>query len=156
MNAPSHIDGSTVFVTGATGFIGSHLVDHLLQKNCTVLCLVRSTSSRDHLQSVGAQIHIGDLSAPQSYLSLLDQADYVFHCAGLTKARNRQEYFQSNSEACQPLYQACAERSDRIKAVVHLSSLAAVGPMVFVPRWLLWMILMLPPLMVVGLLSKMK
>jgi len=128
MSAPSSIEGSTVFVTGATGFIGSHLADHLLQKNCTVLCLVRATSSRDYLQSIGAQLHTGDLNKPETYQSLLDQADYVFNCAGLTKARNRQEYFQANAEVCQPLYQACAERSQRIKAVVHLSSLAAVGP----------------------------
>jgi len=128
MSAPSPIDGSTVFVTGATGFIGSHLVDHLLQKNCTVLCLVRKTSSQEYLQSIGAQLHAGNLNEPQSYQSLLDQADYVFHCAGLTKARNCKEYFESNAEVCRPLYRACAERSRRIKAVVHLSSLAAVGP----------------------------
>ena len=128
MNTTSSIDGSTVLVTGATGFIGSHLVDALLARNCRVHCLVRETSNLQWLDPSRLTLHTGDLHQPETYRDCLPEVDYVFHCAGVTLAANRKEYLHHNARACIPLFQSCVEQGKRIKGVVHVSSLAAVGP----------------------------
>lgn len=128
MNEPAAIDNSTVLVTGANGFIGSHLVDHLLERGCTVHCLVRKTSNLQWLDPSRVHLHTIVLSQPDTYRDCLSEIDYVFHCAGLTQAMTQGEYLESNARVCIPFYQTCADHGPRIKAVVHLSSLAAAGP----------------------------
>ena len=128
MNAPSHLDQATVLVTGATGFIGSHLVDALLARGCTVHALVRATSNLRWLPSGRIHLHRGDLLSGGEWARCLSTVDHVFHCAGLTRARSRAEYFAANAEACERLFEACRKKGRRLRSVVHLSSLAAVGP----------------------------
>lgn len=128
MNAPARLEGATVWVTGATGFIGSHLVAALLARGCSVHCLVRPTSHLTGLPKDRVRLHTGELSRPETWASCLGQVEHVFHCAGLTQARTRAEYFEANAEACRPLFDACLHHAPRLKSVIHLSSLAAVGP----------------------------
>ena len=128
MSETSPIDGSTVLVTGATGFIGSHLADALLARGCRVHCLVRETSNLEWLDTSRVHLHMGDLQHPAAVRKCLGEVDYVFHCAGVTRAKNREAYFQNNARDCTPFYQTCAEHGKQIKGVVHVSSLAAVGP----------------------------
>lgn len=128
MNETSPIDGSTVLVTGATGFIGSHLADALLARGCRVHCLVRQTSNLQWLDISRVALHTGDLQRPETVHDCLGEVDYIFHCAGVTRAKSREAYLQNNARACIPFYQTCVEHGKQVKAVVHLSSLAAVGP----------------------------
>jgi len=128
MNAPAPLEGATVWVTGATGFIGSHLVDALLERGCTVHCLVRPTSNLTGLPIDRVRLHTGELLRPETWASCLEEVEHVFHCAGLTRARTRGEYFEANAEVCRPLFDACARHAPSLKSVIHLSSLAAVGP----------------------------
>jgi dihydroflavonol-4-reductase len=130
MNEPSAIDNSTILVTGATGFVGSHLVDYLLARNCNVHCTVRNSSNMQWLDPTRLTLHKSDLSDPDSLKEALENAEYVFHCAGLTKGKTKEEYFLSNAEACNKLYQACSQYGKQLKSIVHLSSLAATGPSV--------------------------
>jgi nucleoside-diphosphate-sugar epimerase len=122
------VDHSTVLVTGATGFIGNHLVKNLLDRGCEVHCLVRKTSDLKDLDSPEVQFHYGDLSECDVLNGALPQVNYVFHLAGLTKAKTRKEYFRINAEACNPLYQSLEKYGKHLRGVVHLSSLASVGP----------------------------
>ena len=130
MNGISSLEKSTVIVTGASGFIGSHLVDYLVQNGCVVHALIRKTSDHRWLnKSDQVKLCVVDLEQEQTLpLSLIEQADYLFHCAGLTKAKAREKYFHANVNACEALYKRCATNGANLKAIVHLSSLAAAGP----------------------------
>ena len=128
MTVPSKITGSRVLVTGATGFIGSHLTDALLKRDCQVHCLVRSTSNRQWLDTSRVRLYTGDLHHPETYRDCVKEVDYVFHCAGVIRAQNRRDYLHDNARACVPFYQTCADHGKHLQAIVHLSSLAAVGP----------------------------
>jgi dihydroflavonol-4-reductase len=128
MNEASLINGSSTLVTGATGFIGSHLVDALLERGCKVHCVVRETSNLQWLDTSRVTLHTGDLHQPETYQECLNEVDYVFHCAGITRANNRHEYLHNNARVCVPFYRSCVEHGKQIKGVVHVSSLAAVGP----------------------------
>lgn len=128
MSVSTKIDHATVLVTGATGFIGSHLVDLLLSRGCEVHCVVRKTSDLRWLDRKRVHLITVDLNQPGVLDRYLERFDFVFHCAGLTKAKSQQEYFRTNAKACTHLYESCVARGKRLQAVVHLSSLAAVGP----------------------------
>ena len=58
-----------ILVTGATGFVGSHLVEKLSQENEHIRCLVRNTSNTDFLKKLGVKIEYGDLTDEKSLLS---------------------------------------------------------------------------------------
>nr|WP_315381699.1 SDR family oxidoreductase [uncultured Sphingomonas sp.] len=70
-----------VFLTGATGFIGSHIIPELLAHGHQVLGLARSEAGADQLRSAGADVHHGDLERPETLASGVAAADAVIHCA---------------------------------------------------------------------------
>ena len=122
------LKNAAVVVTGATGFIGSHLIDYLVGQGCTIHALVRETSDQRWLNKSGqVKIHVVDL-AQSSSISCLEKTDYLFHCAGLTNAKTRDDYFCGNVYSCEVLYERCVAIGGNLKAIVHLSSLAAAGP----------------------------
>src|SRR5437016_192301 len=85
MQPNSSLRGAAVLVTGATGFIGSHLVERLLSEGASVRCLVRPTSPRGgasrHLPAQGAKAVLGDLITGAGLAEALDGAGIVFHVA---------------------------------------------------------------------------
>ncbi|MGA2093546.1 MAG: NAD(P)-dependent oxidoreductase [Sedimentisphaerales bacterium] len=118
-----------VLVTGASGFIGRHLVRRLIELGNRVLCLVRAASRIDELQSAGAQLVTGDVTDPSSIRQALavSQAGIVFHLAGLTKALRTGDFLRVNAGGVESVAVACADRTDKPVLVV-VSSLAAAGP----------------------------
>jgi dihydroflavonol-4-reductase len=121
--------GLTVVVTGATGFIGSHLVDRLLSEGATVRCLLRPVSPRGgaarHIPPDGAKPILGDLLTGAGLDSALEDADFVYHLAGVTKALRTSDYYRGNVKATENLLRAMPAGNTRL---VHVSSLAAMGP----------------------------
>jgi nucleoside-diphosphate-sugar epimerase len=115
-----------VFITGGTGFIGSHLVDALLAEGDTeVYALVRDLRSKKWLE--GREIHCleGDL---RSLPSLPHDVDTIFHLAGSTKVRKPADYYTVNQGGSASLFQALADQNLHPRRLVLLSSLAAAGP----------------------------
>ncbi|MDZ7385235.1 MAG: NAD-dependent epimerase/dehydratase family protein [candidate division KSB1 bacterium] len=113
-------------VTGANGFIGSHLVERLLAQGAEVRCLVRKTSNLRWLQGLDVQLTYGSLDSPASLQGALEGVDVVFHLAGATKSLTPEGYFVANTQGTARLLDACRERGN--PRVVFVSSQAAAGP----------------------------
>jgi nucleoside-diphosphate-sugar epimerase len=118
-----------VLITGATGFVGSHVVDALKSRGIGVRCLARKTSRLDFL-SASPEMAYGDVTLPETLVPALEGVDGIVHCAGLTGARNAADYFRVNQEGSRNLYQVSQTFHGRILKIVHISSLAAWGPSV--------------------------
>ena len=115
-------------VTGATGFIGSHLVESLLQKNYEVFCIVRKTSDLSLLKKLPCTFIDGDITDRNSLIDAVRDKDIIFHLGGLTKAKSVTDYYRVNADASQHLYEICLQHNPGIRKIVHVSSLAAAGP----------------------------
>lgn len=117
------------FITGATGFIGTRLVQKLIQQGHDVTCLARPTADTTHLRKIGAFIATGDITNPDSLSSALQAAnpDTVFHLAGMVKAVRNRDFFAVNQDGTRNIAAACAERPTP-PTLLLVSSLAAAGP----------------------------
>lgn len=115
-----------VLVTGATGFLGSHLVQGLTAQGWDVRALVRKNSDLTELPS-SIQIIYGDLLDKKSVQEGLESVDGVFHVAGLMSSspKERENLFKVNVEGTQSIVDLCIEK--KIKKLVHVSSVVAVG-----------------------------
>jgi dihydroflavonol-4-reductase len=115
-------------VTGAAGFIGSHLVAALLQRGVQVRCLVRPTSHLTWVKGLPVEIICGDCQEKDSLKPGVKDVDLVFHLAGATRAIDANAYFEANALGTENLVQACLEHNTRLKKFIYLSSQAAAGP----------------------------
>ena len=117
-----------VLVTGGSGFIGSHLVESLLQKGIQVRCLVRKKSDLKWLRDLPVEVVHGDCSDKTSLREAVEAVDQVFHLAGVTKAIKEETYFEVNALGTQNLIQSCLENNPHLRKFIYLSSQAASGP----------------------------
>lgn len=115
-------------VTGASGFIGSTLIEQLSSMGLDVFALMRKTSDASNLAGVKYQRCEGDLSNLDSLKAAVKGMDYVFHLAGATAAPDRQGYFRHNAEGTANIAQAVADNNPGVKRFVYVSSQAAAGP----------------------------
>ena len=115
-----------ILVTGATGFIGSHLVERLVAQGRSLRCLVRRSSTAGNLPRAIELAH-GDLESGAGLTEALRGIDTVIHLAGVTKARTAADYDRGNAVATANLLRAAAHL-DEIGRFVYVSSLAAAGP----------------------------
>ncbi len=115
-------------MTGATGFIGSHLCEELIKRGYEVTCLSRVTSNLTWIENLNIKIVNGDCTILESLIGIVSNFDYVFHVAGLTKARNSSDFFNINAKGTENLLKVIANRNPNVKRFIYLSSLAAVGP----------------------------
>jgi dihydroflavonol-4-reductase len=117
-------------VTGATGFIGSHLVRRIRAHGDAVTVLVRSTSRperRAELERLGVSGVEGDLATGAGLAEAVRGVNRVIHLAALVKARDPADYVRVNAEGTRRLMSAVAARPDPPRVVV-CSSLTAAGP----------------------------
>jgi nucleoside-diphosphate-sugar epimerase len=115
-------------VTGATGFVGSHLVGALLDAGHEVTALVRSRARAERLLRPGAKVHLvlGDLANPRALAEATRDQDVIVHAAALTGAVNEAEFLAANREGTRNLVEAAA--AGGAPHVVLISSAAAGGP----------------------------
>ena len=117
-----------VLLTGATGFLGSHLAESLITSGYAVRALVRNPHTSSLNQQANLEIAIGDICQPNTLTKAVIGIDYVIHCAGAVKAYHSDLFYQVNTQGTRYLLEAVLKASHPIKRFVHLSSLAAAGP----------------------------
>ena len=118
-----------ILITGASGFIGSFIVEEALNRGFETWAAVRKSSSREFLQD--ERIHFIELnlsSEEQLKQQLKDiQFDYVVHAAGVTKCLHKEDFFRINTEGTQHLVRALLELDMPLKRFVYISSLSIMG-----------------------------
>ncbi|HXH20593.1 MAG TPA: NAD(P)-dependent oxidoreductase [Dehalococcoidia bacterium] len=115
-----------VLITGANGFLGSHVADRLAAAGHDLRLLLRRTSRTDFIDGLAFQRAEGDIRDPASLEAAVEGVDGVVHCAGLTTALSEREYRQVNEEGTRSLVEAAARAG--VNRFVYISSLAAQGP----------------------------
>ena len=120
-----------VLITGASGFIGYHLIEEALKNNLEVYAAIRKSSKVDHLKDFNIKYtypDFDDLSSLKKEITE-NKYDYIIHAAGVTKARSQKEYNHINAGYVNSLAQAVLDSGIKLKKLVLISSLAAVGPL---------------------------
>lgn len=118
-----------LLVTGATGFIGSCLVERLSKYNHQIYCLIRKNSDKNkvgNLRKLGCKLLIGDLKEIQK-IDLPKKIDWIFHCAALVDTADVYPYevlFRENVKATRDLADFYI---GEIKKFIFLSSMGAMG-----------------------------
>lgn len=113
-------------VTGATGFVGHHLIDALLRRGDQVTALVRTPAKAAGLSERGVRLVPGDLGDSSALREAAREQDVVYHLAGLVAARSEAEFLSVNRDGSARLAAAAAEVSSA--RIVLASSMAAAGP----------------------------
>ena len=115
-------------VTGANGFVGSHLVDNLIEKGLKVRCIVRKTSNLKWLDGKNLEIFDCGLFNKDGLRIAFKDANYIFHVAGVVKSKTKEGYFKGNVETTRILLEVALENSATIKRFLLVSSGTVTGP----------------------------
>ena len=115
------------FVTGATGFLGSHVARVLSEQGATLRLLVRSTSNLKNLEGLKAETAQGDLRDPSSLEKAMAGCDTVFHVAADYRLwlQDPSEMYASNVEGTRAMLEAA--RKNKVRSVVYTSSVATMS-----------------------------
>lgn len=124
----------TALITGATGFVGGHLVRRLHAEGWHIRALVRPTSDTRVLDEVGAERVHGDLDSVAALRAGADGADTVFHLAALTTAPDEAAFDRANAQGTRNVVEGVRTAATRPRRLVYLSSYAACGPACGAPR----------------------
>lgn len=117
-----------VLLTGATGFVGSHIIEDLVSNNHTVVATVRKSSNLKWIKDYPVQFEYCSLNDKEQLAKILSTVDVVVHCAGVVRALNWDGYYNTNVIGTQNLVQAALKNKTNIKKFIYISSQAAMGP----------------------------
>lgn len=115
-------------ITGANGFLGTHLALALAQRGDEVRCLVREGSDCSGLSDARLKVVVGDVTEPRTLGPALEGAEVVFHLAGVRRAAARDDFMRVNAEGTRLVAEAMVRAGAR--RLVLAGSLAASGPSV--------------------------
>ena len=116
-----------IFVTGATGFIGTHLVDRLSETDHKLYCLARKTSQLQHLQATEATIIMGDITDKESLVKGMQGCDWLVHLASSFEfwVPDQRIYHVTNVDGVRNVMESALEIG--IQKVIHVSTAAVYG-----------------------------
>lgn len=116
-------------ITGGTGFIGSHLIEYLLDRGFDIDCLALTQdipgwlTANKHLSFIE-----GNLLEKESLYDFAERNDVIIHLAGLTRAASEEEFMSFNFQGTKNLIEAVKLNNPNISQLIIMSSQAAVGP----------------------------
>ena len=118
-----------ILITGASGFIGSFIVEEALKKGFDTWAAVRKSSSKEYLKDERINFIELNLSSKAKLIEQLrgHDFDYVVHAAGVTKCLNKQDFHRINTEGTKNLLDAILELQMSLKRFVFVSSLSIFG-----------------------------
>lgn len=119
-----------ILITGASGFIGSFIVEEALRQGMETWAAVRKSSSRQFLQDQRIHLIELNLSSEEDLKQQLSghSFDYIVHAAGVTKCLRQEDFFRINTEGTKHLVRALMALQMPIKRFVDISSLSVYGP----------------------------
>lgn len=118
-----------VLVTGGSGFLGSHVAEQLSKSGHQVRALVRKSSNRKFLSTLtNLEFAEGSVEDARAVEEAVKGVDAIVHSAGLVKAKNDAEFFQTNVQGTINLANAAKAHAPSLKRFVHVSSLEVSGP----------------------------
>ena len=117
-----------ILLTGANGFVGSHIAEALVAQKHQVTAIVRKTSNLSWLASLPLIYKYGDLSDKKFLEIASKDADVVIHCAGIVRAMDKEGYFRPNVDYTRNLCEAVLNVNPKLKKFIFISSQAAMGP----------------------------
>ena len=115
-----------ILVTGATGFIGSHLVRAFVERGKEVRCLIRKGSNLERLKGLEVELYYGDLLDRDSLRNAAKGSEVVYHLAGVVYSLHPGDYYRVNVLGTENLIDASI--SEGVKRFIYFSSIQAVGP----------------------------
>ena len=116
-----------VFITGATGFVGSHVARALAVQGAELRLLVRPTSRMENIADLRAEVATGDLREPQSLKKAMAGCEFVFHVAADYRlwVRDPEQMYRANVEGTRAIIRAAQESG--VRRVIYTSSVATMG-----------------------------
>lgn len=115
-------------ITGATGFIGSHLLETLVAKKWDITCLVRPQSQTDTIEKMPVNIKRGPLHNQDLLGSAVKGQDYIFHLAARIRPAPPEVYEMANHRLTKDLAVACVGNNPGIRRFIYVSSISVAGP----------------------------
>jgi dihydroflavonol-4-reductase len=118
-----------IIITGSSGFIGYNLLKYLAKENNEIICLIRKTS-QIHPEFKNIKYHYVNYCDKSTIYSpeIFKNADYIFHCAGVTKASTKNYFIEGNVTPTKNILEIIKQNNIKLKRFILLSSIAACGP----------------------------
>jgi len=119
-----------ILLTGASGFVGSHILDSLRRRGLDTALLLRPTSNDRFISAhlPGVEVRPGSIGDPESLDRAMAGVTHVVHCAGATKAARAAGFYEANQAGTRNVVYAVSGQAGRVQRLLHISSLAAAGP----------------------------
>ncbi len=117
-----------VLLTGATGFVGSHIVEELISNKHDIIAIIRKSSNLKWIKDYPVQFEYCSLNDVETLSKIVSSVDVIVHCAGVVRALNWNDYYNTNVIGTQNLVQIALKNKNNIKKFIYISSQAAMGP----------------------------
>ena len=117
-----------ILLTGANGFVGSHIVEELVLNNYEVICVVRKKSNLKWIENQPIQLKYGSLDDKIFLKEVISDVDIVIHCAGIVRALQWNTYNEVNVIGTKKIIESILENNRNLKKFIFISSQAAMGP----------------------------